>query len=246
MLSLSPAWRDDRTSRPAADARTDVLDAREGYRLWAPTYSAETAFSRLEDKAARALTPPLAGLRLLDAGCGTGRRLRGCGAARAVGIDLTPEMLDAGAACGDLPADVETLVADVRAMPVADRAFDVVWCRLVLGHLPDGAPAYAELARVAAPGSTLVVTDFHPDAWAAGHRRTFRSEAGEHELEHWVHSAETHVAAARAAGLTPIGRRDAAIGPEVEDDYARAGRQAAYSADLGLKVVLAMAFRRER
>ena len=41
-------------------------------------------------------TPPLAGLRLLDAGCWTGRRLRRTAAALAVGVDVSPEMLDAG------------------------------------------------------------------------------------------------------------------------------------------------------
>ena len=58
-----------------------VLDAREGYGRWASTYRSETAISHLETRLADALTPPLAGLRLLDAGCGVGRRLLDTGAA---------------------------------------------------------------------------------------------------------------------------------------------------------------------
>src|ERR1700742_3014308 len=111
-----------------------VLSAREAYRLWAPTYADETAISFLERELAADLPPPVKGLRLLDAGCGTGRRLRGTGAALAVGVDLSPEMLAAGPA---RDPHVETMVADVRDLPLADRAFDVIWCRLVIGHLPD-------------------------------------------------------------------------------------------------------------
>ena len=223
-----------------------TLSAREGYRLWAPTYTGETAISHLEQGLVTEMTPPLAGLRLLDAGCGTGRRLRGTGAARAVGVDLSPEMLDAGLrSMGHDPA-IETMVGDVRALPLPDSGFDIVWCRLVIGHLPDCATAYAELGRVADTGALVIVTDFHPAAWSAGHRRTFRHHGEVKEVEHHVHELSDHVAAAEAAGLTSIAVREAAIGPDVYDFYDRAGRFKLYAADYGLPVVLALAFRRER
>src|SRR4051794_41817696 len=75
-----------------------MLAVTEGYRMWAPTYSEETAISSLENDAVKGLTPPLAGRRLLDAGCGTGRRLRSAGAAIAIGIEPVPEMVAAGVA----------------------------------------------------------------------------------------------------------------------------------------------------
>ncbi|HEX6908925.1 MAG TPA: class I SAM-dependent methyltransferase, partial [Longimicrobium sp.] len=145
------------------------LAPREAYRLWAPVYEGETAVSFVDDRLVGALTPPLRGRRLLDAGCGTGRRLRDAGdAALVAGADLTPEML----ACGrraDGPAPALLAAADVRALPFAARAFDVVWCRLVVGHLPTLHQAYGELARVCRPGGTVIVTDFHPEAARAGH-----------------------------------------------------------------------------
>lgn len=219
-----------------------VLSVREGYRLWAPTYSSETAISHLEAQLAADLTPPLAGLRLLDAGCGTGRRLHGVGAASTVGIDLSPQMLAAGGRAG---RDARLIVGDVRDLPLPDRAFDVVWCRLVMGHLPDCAPAYRELARVADFGAHVLVTDFHPAAHAAGHRRTFRSDGEVHEVEHYVHDLARHTAAANVVGLDLVGVRQAEIGPEVRPFYERAGRPGLYDEHLGLPVVLALAFRRE-
>ena len=196
-----------------------VLSPREAYRLWAPTYADETAVSFLETELTADLTPPLRGLRLLDAGCGTGRRLRGTGVASAVGVDISPEML----AAGDEPEPgVTMMVADVRALPLPDRAFDMIWHRLVIGHLPDCAPAYA-----------------------AGHRRTFRHGGRVHEIEHYVHELDRHRAAARAAGWRLAEMHEAAIGPAVRPFYESAGRGALYAEHEGLPVVLGLAFERE-
>ncbi len=219
-----------------------LLDVRNGYRLWAPTYARETAVSDLEDRIVTALSPAPAGLRLLDAGCGIGRRLHESKAALAVGVDLSPEMLDAGQESRN--DAVRTLVGDVRALPLPDRSFDLVWCRLVLGHLPDCAPAYAELARVADSGATVIVTDFHPAAHEAGHRRTFRADGVVHELEHHVHTLERHQAAAAAAGLELVEVREGKIGSEIRDHFVRADRIELYTRQVGLPIVLALAFRR--
>jgi malonyl-CoA O-methyltransferase len=218
-----------------------VLSAQEAYRLWATSYAEETAVSFLENELAAGLTSPPKGLRLLDAGCGAGRRLHGTGAALAIGVDICPEMLAAGA--GNDPG-VETMVADVRDLPFPDGYFDVIWCRLVIGHLADCAPVYAELARVAGAGGCLVVTDFHPDAYAAGHRRTFRHGDQVHEIEHYVHDLARHLSAARAAGWRLAQSRDAVIGPQARPFYEKAGRARLYYEHEGLPVVLGLAFAR--
>jgi len=220
-----------------------TLPAAQGYALWAPTYAAETVVSALEATTVSSFAVSLDGRRVLDAGCGVGRRLRDAresGAAIALGVDLTPAMLAQAA------GERFVAAADVRALPVPDRAFDVVWCRLVLGHLAELEQAYAELARVCAPGGTVLVTDFHPAAVAAGHRRTFRDAQGvEHELEHYVHRALDHRAAAERAGLTFREQRDRAIGDTSRGFYERADRLDMYERQRGLPLVLALAFERE-
>jgi len=222
------------------------LRADEGYRLWAPSYSDETAISYLEDKLVSAMTPPLAGMRLLDAGCGTGRRARTAAAAKVVALEPSREMVAAGIAQAGQMSGVEIVIGDVRRMPLPDRSFDVVWCRLVLGHLQRIEAAYAELARVADYGATVIVSDFHPAAVDAGHRRSFRVGAERFELEHYVHRQQEHATAARTAGLGLRQIRDAAIGSDVRSFYESAGRLDAYPDHFGLPVVLALAFRKER
>lgn len=215
-----------------------IMEPVQAYRLWAPSYADETAISLLENGLAVALSPPLAGKRLLDAGCGTGRRFAGRQAALAVGIDICQEMLVAGGArC--------VAVAEVRALPFPSQSFDVVWCRLVIGHIRDPLSAYRELARVCRIGGTLFVSDFHPDAVAAGHSRSFRDQSGTlYAVEHHVHTVGSHVAAAKEAGFTARARREAQIGPRVRSFYTRAHREEAYRRDSGLPVVAAFVFER--
>lgn len=218
------------------------LAPREAYRLWAPVYADETAVSHADERLVTALTPPLAGKRLLDAGCGTARRLRGVDAAAVAGCDLTWEMLAAG---GTASGDAGLAAADVRALPFAAAAFDVVWCRLVIGHLAPMDGAYAELARVCAVGGAVIVTDFHPDAARAGHTRAFRDAAGAvHHVEHHLHLPADHRRASRAAGLELAALREARIDDDVRPFYERAGRLERYEADRGLAIVLALAYRR--
>jgi malonyl-CoA O-methyltransferase len=223
-----------------------ALRANEGYRLWAPSYSDETPISFLENKLVSAMTPSLAGLRLLDAGSGTCRRLRTADAERIVALEPSGEMVAAGIANdGPIPS-VEIVAGDVREMPLEDSSFDVVWCRLVVGHLPSTGAAYSELARVADHGATVIVSDFHPAAVDAGHRRSFRIGDERFEVEHYVHRPEEHVAAASSAGLGLRQIRDATIGSDVRSFYESAGRLEAYPDHFGLPVVLALAFRKER
>ena len=215
-----------------------TVEPGQAYRLWAPTYSDETAISLLEDDLAHALSPPLAGKRLLDAGCGTGRRLAGQKATLAIGIDSCREMLLAGSARS-------VAVADVRALPFPSAVFDVVWCRLVIGHVRELRPVYRELARVCRLGGALFVSDFHPDAVAAGHCRSFRDQSGQlYVVEHHVHDARSHVESAAEYGFASSAQQDGRIGPRVQSFYRRARRDAAYERDCGLPVVAAFLFER--
>jgi malonyl-CoA O-methyltransferase len=188
----------------------------------------------LDEELSQAMLRGLPQTKLLDAGCGIGRRIADL--PDAVGIDASPEMLAAGRARN-------VVTGDVRAMPFASNRFNMVWCRLVLGYVPDPLRAYQEFARVCMPGGYVFLTDFHPEAIAAGHRRTFTDQAGTaHEIENYVH--KNHAQLAEAAGLSLVARRDGVVGPSIRDFYARGIGLKAYKRDIGLKLVAAFLFRR--
>ncbi|HEY7806296.1 MAG TPA: class I SAM-dependent methyltransferase [Croceibacterium sp.] len=221
-----------------------MLNPADGYARWAATYQRETIVSLLDDALVSALTPPLAGRRLLDVGCGTGRRMIAAGAASATGVEPSREMIAAGATARIGRPELTVLHGHAADLPVADHAFDVAWCRLVLGHIGALAAPYAEMARALVVGGTAVVSDFHPDAHARGHRRTFRGPVGVYEIESHPHPIADHILAAEAAGLVLVDGADAAIGPAVRHLYDEAGRIELYEAHLGLPLVFALRFER--
>ena len=222
-----------------------TLAAAEAYRRWAPSYEQENPVTVLECELVDRLSPTPRGLRLLDVGCGTGRRLAATGAGYAVGVEPCAEMLRAGRQAHAFGPEVRLIEGDARTLPLADGAFDLVWCRLVIGHLAECETAYREMGRVTAVGGHAVVTDFHPAAYAAGMRRTFRDGGEVIEAAHYVHDAETQIAAARAAGLTLIDRAEAAGGATVRPFFEAAGRMDLYEKQSGVPLVSALLFRRD-
>lgn len=234
---------------PDPGAGEGPLPARDAYRLWAPTYEVETVVSALEDRVVRELELAGAGRSLLDVGCGTGRRLRAPGAAgrRAVGVDLAPEMLAvanrSNAQAAASRPGITLVAGDARALPLRSSLFDRLWCRLVLGHVRRTAPVYRELRRVATDDATLVVSDVHPDAVAAGHSRTFRDQAGLlRTVEHHVHTPDEHRRVAAAAGWTCRRTVEAPAGAAERPFYERAGREEQFERERALPLVLVMWF----
>jgi malonyl-CoA O-methyltransferase len=223
------------------EAGRSPLPARRAYAEWAPRYDAENVVTTLERITARDLGPPVGGLRLLDVGCGTGRRLPSLAQDRPtliVGLDVVTAMLRQYRGAAPL------INADILRLPVAPGAFDAVWCRLVLGHVSDLDAAYSELRRTLDDRAWLLVTDFHPNAARSGHRRTFEDETGgSHSIAFHSHEVAAHVDAARGAGLRLDGRRDACVGPVVRPLYEQAGRLEAYDAQVGLELVFGLLFR---
>jgi malonyl-CoA O-methyltransferase len=202
---------------------THVLDAREAYRHWAPTYDAETVVSALEAETFDAAGVPTKGARVLDVGCGTGRRNRD-----GIGIDVSIDMLRAGT--------LGTCInADARFLPVASAIFDVVWCRLMIGHVQDASAVYGELRRVCRRGGHVLVSDVTAEATAAGHRRTFRDRLGEvREVEHHVHD---HLRLGAESGLRLDERRRGVIGASMASFYMKAGASEMYESQRGTPLV---------
>ncbi len=178
------------------------IDAREGYAIWADSYSPfpHNALMRLEHRAMLELIHDVDAARCLDLACGTGRytiELRKRGARSVVGIDLSPEML-----AGAKKISANLVCADLSAIPLRSSIMDVIVCGLAIGHVVNLTGAMGEAARVLAPGGRIVYSDFHPVGAQLGWKRSFTSRDGkEYVLRHHVHSRDDHESACRAAGL---------------------------------------------
>lgn len=131
--------------------------------------------------AAAEAAPPVGGTAL-DLGCGTGRALPALREAvgpsgRVLGLDVTPQMLDAVRASGRDRAATALLLGDAQRLPFADASIDTVFAAGLINHLDDPPLGLRELARVTRPGGRLAV--FHPTgraALAARHGRVLRPD----------------------------------------------------------------------
>jgi SAM-dependent methyltransferase len=158
-----------RETRAAAAAAYFKANAAEWERiraLHAPEKDVEAAILR------RLAAGPIEDL--LDAGTGTGRMLELLAphAKRAVGIDVSPEMLAIARdrlARQNLP-QVQVRLGDIYRLPFANGSggangaagFDAVLFHQVLHYLDDPGAAVVEAARVMRPGGRLAIADFAP------------------------------------------------------------------------------------
>jgi SAM-dependent methyltransferase len=103
---------------------------------------------------------------VLDVACGTGNAaIRAAQAGgTVVGVDLTPELFEAGrreaAAAG---VEIEWVQGDAEELPYADESFDVVLSTFGCMFAPRHAVTAHELARMLRPGGRLAVASWTPD-----------------------------------------------------------------------------------
>jgi ubiquinone/menaquinone biosynthesis C-methylase UbiE len=138
------------------------LRNREIYRQWAKVYDALVeGVSRAGRERALAMARFVPGQRVLLVGVGTGIDLALLPAGvRAIGVDLSPEMLAHARARLPLPdREVALALADVARLPLADASCDAAVLDLILSVVPAPREALAEVLRVVRPGGALVAFD---------------------------------------------------------------------------------------
>jgi SAM-dependent methyltransferase len=103
---------------------------------------------------------------VLDVACGAGNATIPAArmAARTVGLDITPELIEAGKRqAAEAGVEIEWVEGDAQDLPFDDGSFDVVLSVFGCMFAPDHAKAAAELARVLKPGGRMVVAAWRPE-----------------------------------------------------------------------------------
>ncbi|MEL7130347.1 MAG: class I SAM-dependent methyltransferase [Pseudomonadota bacterium] len=145
---------------PIALAAYEALAA--GYSARAET-KAENGYN--EHPAMRKQIGDVAGLCVLDAGCGPGflvRDLLAAGASKVVGFDISPAMI---ALAKSRVGHAATLFIADLAKPLAtlqNGSFDLVVSSLAMDYVRDWCAPLGEFRRVLKPGGRLVMSVQHP------------------------------------------------------------------------------------
>lgn len=201
------------------------------YARYAQTYDEDQALWLGEEGQARLVTFLTQGLepgmRVLDAGCGTGVHLRAISEAigkdgACVGMDISPEMLALARRRLIFAKNFALRVCDLsHGIPLEDACFDVIVTAGLLDQLPDAALFFADVRRVLRPGGLLaaVVTCYEGDS-PAEHAHAGASR--DHDL--YYRPYQEVLSAVRRAGLTVesakfIPFKAMSLGRDVEDRF---------------------------
>ena len=184
----------------------------------------------------------VSGLAVLDLACGEGfytRLIRQAGAASAVGVDISSEMIalakDSERQC---PLGIEYMCSDVAALPDLGL-FDVVSAAYLLHYATDSEKLQAMCRRIASqlkPGGRFVCINENPDqsvdAYAGyaqygfnksvqvprqeGSAITYAMVSGRKMIrfDAYYYARDTYESALRAAGFSEIAWRPLGLGPE--------------------------------
>lgn len=169
------------------------------YDRWSAQYDTDRNLTRdLDARVLRQTTRlELAGRRVLEIGCGTGKNTEYL-AQRArdlVAMDFSAGMLSI--AKQRVPySHVRFVQHDVREpWPIDDRSVDVVVGNLVLEHVAQLAPVFAQAARVLREGGQLFLCELHPfRQWRGGQAHFTEQSSGETvQVSAFVHSVGDYV-----------------------------------------------------
>jgi malonyl-CoA O-methyltransferase len=194
---------DPKTPTPA---RRIDLPTREGYDLWSAVYDSDgNPLIAIEEPLVDQLVGDFRGLRVLDAGCGTGRHAFRLAAGGAIvdAVDFSGGML---AQAKQKPGSerIRFHVHDLATMfPFPDHSFDRVICGLLLDHVENPRGFFAESGRVCSASGLIVVSVMHPALMLKGVQARFHDSATGNEIRpaSQSHQVSDYVMAALDSGL---------------------------------------------
>ncbi|MEO7997072.1 MAG: methyltransferase domain-containing protein [Gemmatimonadaceae bacterium] len=175
------------------------IDVSTAYDRWSAQYDRDRNPTRdLDARILRQSTKlVISGQRVLEFGCGTGKNTEYLAqrARELTAMDFSAGMLSV--AKQRVPqSHVRFVQHDVREhWPLSDNSVDVVIGNLVLEHVEQLAPVYAEAARVLCDGGQLYLCELHPyRQWRGGQAHFTEQSSGETvQVSAYVHSVGDYV-----------------------------------------------------
>lgn len=163
----------------------------EGYNEWAYSYDTVENKTRDLDKLATQKVLSASNFsNVLELGCGTGKNTEWLAqkAAEVTAVDFSDQMLQQ-AQKKIKTENVQFVPANLlQPLPFENNTFDLVTCNLVLEHIQNLTPLFAEAARVLKPSGKMFVSELHPYKQYSGSKARFQKEEETKVLECHVHS----------------------------------------------------------
>jgi ubiquinone/menaquinone biosynthesis C-methylase UbiE len=181
------------------------MKIQDAYTRWSDTYDLDGNLTRDLDQAVT--KESLAHRRfhtILEIGCGTGKNtaLFAQICERVLGLDLSAGMLQQ--AKGKINLNhVFFSVADLtKPWPCKAESVELVVCNLVLEHIQNLVPVFAEAYRALSLGGQFFICELHPFRQYHGTQANFQKENERIEIQAFVHHLSDFTDAAAKTGLS--------------------------------------------
>lgn len=220
---------------------TEVFDT------WADVYDSEpNPLLSLEQRVLAPMLPDVRGIDVLDAGCGTGRWLTQL-AARSprslLGIDISPQMLQLAASKLDHNCDLR--LGSCTALPFSDGVADMVLSSFVISYLGELEIFAQEIDRVARPGTTIFLTDMHPDTEASCNwKRSFQANGSTTQMHGSRWSLPQITRAFLDRGFEVLSLIEPIFSPEERRTFEECGRIDLYHSAANLPAIYILQLRK--
>jgi cytosine/adenosine deaminase-related metal-dependent hydrolase/ubiquinone/menaquinone biosynthesis C-methylase UbiE len=219
----------------------------EVFDTWADVYDSEpNPLLSLEQRVLGAMLPDVRGLDVLDAGCGTGRWLNQLAdrSPRSLqGVDISPQMLLlAGAKLGP---NCDLRLGSCTALPFGKAAADMVLSSFVIGYLGDLETFAQEIDRVARPGTTIFLSDMHPETEASCNwKRGFKASGSHTHMQGSGWSLKQITRAFLDRGFEVLSLIEPIFGPEERQIFEECGRLDLYHSAAAVPAIYVLQLRK--
>jgi malonyl-CoA O-methyltransferase len=177
----------------------------DAYTSWSTSYDSDRNLTRDLDQLATERT--LAGRtyqNVMEMGCGTGKNtaLLARIGRKILAIDFSRGMLRQAKAKIDSD-NVLFVVADLTdSWPCKTKSFDLIVCNLVLEHIEDLAPIFAQADQVLNEGGVFFINELHPFRQYQGKQAIFQRDERTVAISAFVHHLSDFIAAAEQNGFS--------------------------------------------
>jgi ubiquinone/menaquinone biosynthesis C-methylase UbiE len=187
----------------------------------------------------------ITGKQIADIGCGTGRHWADIlqkEPSELTGFDVSPGMLKK--LKDKFPTADAKMITNNHFSDVANGSFDMIISTLTMAHIENIHEALAAWGRIMKTEGDIIITDFHPDALAAGGQRTFKYQNKPVAVKNFVHTTAAIKQVLLKENFTLINDREIKVDETVKHYYSAQNALHVYEKFKGSPIIYGLHFRR--
>jgi malonyl-CoA O-methyltransferase len=180
------------------------MKIQDAYTRWSTTYDSDRNLTRdLDQLATEHALKGRSYQNVLELGCGTGKNtaLLSRVSRNILAVDFSPGMLKQAKAKIDA-GNVLFVVADLtKPWPCKTESVELIVCNLVLEHIEDLTPIFAEASQALTEGGLFFISELHPFRQYQGTQARFQNDQGTVFIGAFVHHLSDFLEAAEQNGF---------------------------------------------